>query len=45
MNAALEDGTIGDLGVIVFDELHMLEDDYRGYDIHSLCGVKLLKSM
>jgi len=45
VNAALDDGSIGDLGVVVFDELHMLEDDHRGYDIHSFGGIKLLKSM
>lgn len=40
VNAALEDGSIGDLGVVVFDELHMLEDDHRGYDIHNFGDLK-----
>ena len=45
VNAAFEDGSIGDLGIVVFDELHMLEDCHRGYDIHSSGDVKLLKSV
>ena len=28
---AIEDGTVGDLGVMVLDELHMVDDDHRGY--------------
>ena len=30
---AIEDGTVGDLGVIVLDELHMVDDDHRGYQM------------
>ncbi|RPB20263.1 P-loop containing nucleoside triphosphate hydrolase protein [Terfezia boudieri ATCC MYA-4762] len=41
VNAALEDGSIGGLGVVVFDELHMLEDDHRGYILEVL-ATKLL---
>ena len=31
INSAIEEGTIGDLGVVVCDELHMLDDEHRGY--------------
>lgn len=31
MNTAIEDCTINNLGVVVLDELHMIDDDYRGY--------------
>ena len=31
MNSALEDGSIGDLGIVVFDELHMLDEEHRGF--------------
>ena len=31
MNGAIADGNIGDLGVVVLDELHMIDDDHRGY--------------
>ncbi|KAF8469085.1 DEAD/DEAH box helicase [Kalaharituber pfeilii] len=41
VNAALEDGSIGDLGTVVFDELHMLEDAHRGYILEVL-ATKLL---
>lgn len=41
MNAAVEDGTVGKLGVVVMDELHMLDDENRGY-ILELMATKLL---
>ena len=31
MNTYLEEGTTGNLGSVVFDELHMVEDGQRGY--------------
>ena len=31
MNNAIENCTIDDLGIVVLDELHMIDDDYRGY--------------
>ncbi len=41
MNAAIEEGTIGDLGIVVMDELHMLDDDHRGY-LLEVMATKLL---
>ena len=41
VNTAIEDGTIADLGVIVLDELHMIDDDHRGY-LMELMASKLL---
>ena len=41
MNAAIEQCTINDLGVVVFDELHMIDDDHRGY-LMELMATKLL---
>ena len=41
MNNAIEDCTIGELGVVVMDELHMLDDDSRGY-LLELMASKLL---
>ncbi|KAG9229284.1 P-loop containing nucleoside triphosphate hydrolase protein [Amylocarpus encephaloides] len=41
VNAAIEDCTIGKLGVVVMDELHMLDDESRGY-ILELMATKLL---
>jgi DNA polymerase theta len=41
VNTAIEESTIGDLGVVVMDELHMLDDDHRGY-ILELMATKLL---
>jgi DNA polymerase theta len=41
VNAAIEDRTIDQLGIVVFDELHMLDDDYRGY-VLELLATKLL---
>ncbi|KAI9885208.1 MAG: hypothetical protein M1823_003011 [Watsoniomyces obsoletus] len=31
VNTAIEECSIGDLGVLVLDELHMVQDDHRGY--------------
>ena len=31
VNAAIEECTINDLGIVVLDELHMIDDDHRGY--------------
>ncbi|KAJ5688636.1 Helicase C-terminal [Penicillium macrosclerotiorum] len=31
INSAIEECSIGDLGVVVLDELHMLDDEHRGY--------------
>lgn len=41
MNTAIDDCSIGTLGVVVIDELHMLADDSRGY-ILELMATKLL---
>lgn len=41
MNTAIEQCTIGDLGVVVLDELHMIDDDHRGY-LMELMATKLL---
>ena len=41
VNAAIEDGTVGNIGVVVMDELHMINDDNRGY-ILELMATKLL---
>jgi Lhr-like helicase len=41
INSAIEDCSIGDLGVVVLDELHMLEDEHRGY-LLELMVTKLL---
>lgn len=41
MNISLEELTIGNLGVVVIDELHMVDDDSRGY-ILELMITKLL---
>ncbi|KAK5084401.1 hypothetical protein LTR05_005477 [Lithohypha guttulata] len=41
INTAIEEGTIGDLGIAVCDELHMLDDEHRGY-ILELMLTKLL---
>ena len=41
MNTAIEDCTIGKLGAIVIDELHMIDDDRRGY-ILELMATKIL---
>jgi replicative superfamily II helicase len=41
VNAAIDDHSIGKLGVVVMDELHMLADEGRGY-ILELMATKLL---
>ena len=41
VNAAIEEGHIDQLGIIVLDELHMLDDEGRGY-IMELMATKLL---
>ncbi|KAJ5678441.1 Helicase C-terminal [Penicillium maclennaniae] len=41
INSAIEDCSIGDLGVVVLDELHMLDDEHRGY-LLELMVTKLL---
>ncbi|MCJ1396196.1 hypothetical protein MMC18_009210 [Xylographa bjoerkii] len=41
VNAAIEDCTINDLGIVVLDELHMIDDDHRGY-LMELMATKLL---
>lgn len=41
INTAIEECSIDDLGVVVLDELHMLDDESRGYLIE-LMVTKLL---
>jgi hypothetical protein len=41
VNAAIEDFSIDKLGVVVMDELHMIDDESRGY-ILELMATKLL---
>jgi hypothetical protein len=41
VNAAIGDCSVVDLGVVVMDELHMLDDESRGY-ILELMATKLL---
>lgn len=41
VNTAIADCTINDLGVVVLDELHMINDDHRGY-LMELMASKLL---
>lgn len=41
MNTAIQQCTISDLGVVILDELHMIDDDHRGY-IMELMATKLL---
>lgn len=41
VNTAIEACTINDLGVVVLDELHMINDDHRGY-LMELMASKLL---
>ncbi|DAA79812.1 TPA_exp: Uncharacterized protein A8136_0585 [Trichophyton benhamiae CBS 112371] len=42
VNSAIEDCTIDKLGVIVLDELHMLDDEHRGYLIEIMVTKLLL---
>lgn len=41
VNGAIDDGTITNLKVVVLDELHMVDDDHRGY-LLELMAMKLL---
>ncbi|KAJ5964092.1 Helicase C-terminal [Penicillium vulpinum] len=41
INSAIEECNIGELGVVVLDELHMLDDEHRGY-LLELMVTKLL---
>jgi replicative superfamily II helicase len=41
VNAAIEERTIDDLGLVVFDELHMVDDEHRGFMLEILAA-KLL---
>lgn len=41
VNTAIEDGTVNELGIVVMDELHMIDDDHRGY-LMELMATKLL---
>ncbi|EER43307.1 DNA polymerase I [Histoplasma capsulatum H143] len=42
VNAAIEECSINDLGVVVLDELHMLDDEHRGYLIEIMVTKLLL---
>lgn len=42
INTAIEECTINDLGVVVLDELHMLDDENRGYLIELMITKLLL---
>ena len=41
VNTAIKDGTVNELGIVVMDELHMIDDDHRGY-LMELMATKLL---
>lgn len=41
INSAIEECSIDDLGAVVLDELHMLDDEHRGY-LMELTVTKLL---
>lgn len=41
VNTAIEDGKYGDIGAVALDELHMLDDEHRGYIMEPL-ATKLL---
>jgi replicative superfamily II helicase len=41
VNTAIEAGTVNELGIVVMDELHMIDDDHRGY-LMELMATKLL---
>ena len=41
VNSAIEEGKIDQLGILVIDEMHMLDDESRGYIIE-LMGTKLM---
>ncbi|PYI15226.1 DNA-directed DNA polymerase theta [Aspergillus violaceofuscus CBS 115571] len=42
INTAIEECSIGELGVVVLDELHMLDDEHRGYLLELLVTKLLL---
>ncbi len=42
VNTAIEACTINDMGVIVLDELHMIDDDHRGYLIELMASKVLV---
>eukprot|EP01119_Soliformovum_irregulare_P012412 TRINITY_DN3226_c0_g1_i1.p1 TRINITY_DN3226_c0_g1~~TRINITY_DN3226_c0_g1_i1.p1 ORF type:complete len:467 (+),score=89.97 TRINITY_DN3226_c0_g1_i1:389-1789(+) len=44
VNRLLEEGTLGDLGVVVIDEIHMIGDRDRGYILELLITKLLYKS-
>lgn len=41
MNSAIEECTVSNIGIVVMDELHMLDDDHRGY-LMEIMATKLL---
>ncbi|OQV02808.1 Helicase conserved domain-containing protein isoform 1 [Cladophialophora immunda] len=41
VNGAIEEGKYGDIGVVVLDELHMINDEHRGY-LMELVATKLM---
>lgn len=41
INSAIEEGKQGDIGVVVLDELHMINDEHRGY-LMELLATKLM---
>lgn len=41
VNSAIEEGKSGDVGVVVLDELHMVNDEHRGY-LMELLATKLM---
>jgi replicative superfamily II helicase len=42
VNAAIEECNIDDLGIVVIDEIHMLNDDHRGYLLELIIAKLLL---
>ena len=38
VNAAIGEGKVGELGVVVLDELHMIDDEGRGYLMELMCA-------
>jgi superfamily II helicase len=41
VNSAIEECTVSNIGIVVMDELHMLDDDHRGY-LMEIMATKLL---